>query len=181
MKYILFNNCIISVDDNKIIKQINNLTETKQYKRIGSGTMTFILNQVIPKNVGGFYYDTIEILKKANNLYDYSQDICGVYTGYYITGKLREKYFHNNNIKNSVYTSYFNNGNIEIEYYYINNVLNGFYKKYNYQHNVLLDCFYKNNMLNGPCKIYKYLKYTNYVICKEEHNYIDGKKLEHFS
>ena len=69
MKYILFDNCIITIDDDKIVKEITNITNTKQYKRVGSMKSTYICGQPIPSSFFDYYYDTPEILKKANGSY----------------------------------------------------------------------------------------------------------------
>ena len=98
-KYILFDKCIIEVDEEKIVKNINNIANTKTYKRLGSGTQTFIIGKIIPQILYGYYYDSIDILLKANNLYDYSKDTCGIFTSYYISGDLKEEYFQINKIK----------------------------------------------------------------------------------
>ncbi len=155
MKYILFDKCIITIDENKIIKEINNLTETKQYKRVGNKQRTYICGYQIPQSFSGYYYDSPEILKKANDLYDYSKDTCGVYTNYYHTGILKEEYFHVNHIKNGIYKKYHDNGLIEIECNYINNILNGNWKKYDKDNNLVRERFYKNGKLNGLSCTYK--------------------------
>lgn len=93
MKYILFDKCIITIDEDKIIKEITDLSETKQYIRVGNRQRTYICGQPIPASFFGYYYDSPEILKKANNLYDYSKDISGVYTSYYHSGQIKERIF----------------------------------------------------------------------------------------
>ena len=148
MKYILYDKCIVTIDENKIIKEITNLTETKTYKRVGNTQNTYICGQQIPPSFSGYYYDTPEILKKANGYYDYSKDTCGVYTTYYCNGILKEEYFHINNIKNGIYKTYHANGSIEIECEYLNNILNGNWKKYDNQKNLVRERFYKNGKIN---------------------------------
>lgn len=157
MKYILFDKAIITLDEDNIVREITNITNTKNYKRIGNKQRTYICGQPIPSSFNGYYYDTIEILKKANNLYDYSKDAdtCGVYTSYYYNGMLKEEYFHINSIKNGIYKSYYENGILEIECEYIDNKLNGFYKKYDDKNNLLIECSYKDDKLHGIFKKYQ--------------------------
>ena len=178
MKYILFDKTIIAIDDDNIVREITNVTNTKTYKRVGNRQRTYICGKQIPSSFSGHYYNSREMLEKANGLYDYSKDICGVYTTYYITGKLKEEYFHINNIKNGIYKLYFETGDIEIECEYIDNKLNGYYKKYDNKNNLLIECFYKDDKLDGIYKKYSPNYYNDTTIIPRYcEKYVNGDKI----
>jgi antitoxin component YwqK of YwqJK toxin-antitoxin module len=190
-KYILFDKSIIEIDEEKIVKHINNIANTKTYKRIGSGTQTFIVGQIIPQKFYGYYYESVDILLKANKLYDYSKDTCSMVRTYHENGNLKEEYFQINKIKNGVYKSYHSNNNIQIECNYVDDMLHGPYKKYYSNNNLILECNYKNGKLNEKYKAYADPRYNNFsdnttihLYCQKyteydkilysESNYIDG-------
>jgi len=168
MKYTLFDKCFITIDKNDIIQDIFNEKLDKHYKRIGSGKSTFICGQKLP-NTDMYIYASIEILKKANKLHDYSIEQCGLHTEYHHDGKIKIEYFHNNGIKEGMYKEYLNLGKLSKECYYVNDILNGIFRIYDINGNIKIETTYKNNMIHG-----KYTEYYNNstIIC----HYNEGKK-----
>lgn len=148
MKYTLFDKCFITLDENNIVHDIFNGKLDKHYKRIGSGKKTFICGQTMVYT-DIIIYDSIEILKKANNLYDYSIENCGLYTEYHYNGKLKMEYFHNNGIKEGLYKEYNYNGLLIKECNYVNGNLNGIYKTYFTDGKLQIETTYKNNKIHG--------------------------------
>ena len=148
MKYTLFDKCFITLDENNIVHDIFNEKLDKHYKRIGSGRSTFICGQTMVYT-DIIIYDSIEILKKANNLYDYSIENCGLYTEYHYNGKLKMEYFQNNGIKEGLYKEYNYNGLLIKECDYVNGILNGIYKIYFTDGKLKIETTYKNNKIHG--------------------------------
>jgi len=136
MKYALFDKCIITIDDNNIITNIFNDDINKSYERIGNNINKFICGKEFPKNYNYHFYESIEILKKANKMYNYKTETCGLHTEYYYNGNKKIEYFHNNNIKEGKYIEYTNTGKLSLECYYVNNKLHGLYRQYDSQNQI---------------------------------------------
>lgn len=151
MRYGLIHNHIFGVDENYIIQMITDINCTMDCKRIGSARNKYVRGKRMPDTYSWYLYDSIEILKKANKLYDYEKDLdtCGQYISYYQNGKIQETYFHNKGKKEGIYL------------YYISSVDSKLYR----------EAYYTNNMLHGTEKIY----YVNGNI-KEIKNYVNGVK-----
>jgi antitoxin component YwqK of YwqJK toxin-antitoxin module len=160
MRYGLFDKQIFAVDDDNIITQITNIEGTVEYKRITSARKKYICGKELPDTYEDTLYNSIDILKKAKKLYDFTKDleICGLYTDYYSDGLIKEKYFHNKGIKEGAYYKYYCNENntIEIECNYVNNILNGEYIKYYQNGNPEIKCNYMDNKIEG-----EYFYYSN--------------------
>ena len=175
-KYMLFDKCIITIDHEQIVQDIYNEDKNKHYTRIGSGKSTYICGKKIPDSSEYIMkYDSLEILNKVRNKFDYSQETCGIHTEYYDSGKIKIEYFQNNGVKEGVYREYNHREFLIKEYNYINGKLNGFYKEFNNDGNITLDMNYNENKRHGLCKIYNY--YSNCRVCNfDQYNYFDGKK-----
>jgi hypothetical protein len=104
LQYAYVYNNIITIDVDIIIN-ITDINETNNYTRIGSGYNKFICGEKLPIIFNGILYNSIDILKKANGLYDYSKELNGLYTSYYINGTIKEEYYYINLKKNGLYTS----------------------------------------------------------------------------
>lgn len=173
-KYMLFDKCIITIDNEEIVQDIYNEYRKKHYPRIGSGKCTFICGKKIPDHAGyNIKYDSLEILNKVLNKYDYSQETCGMHTEYHSNGKIKIEFFQNNGIKEGVYREYNCYGILTKEYNYINDKLNGFYKEFSHDGNITIDMNYRENIPHGLCKKYNY---SNHCVIKfEQSYYFDGK------
>ena len=172
-KYGIFDKCIIAVD-NDIIVNITNFTETKTYKRIGSGRNTYICGQKLPPYFNNIIYDSIEILKKANQLYDYSNETSGMYTSYFTNGNICVEYYQINNKKNGVYKQYYPNGKLQEERNYVDDVLHGQFIIYDDKGNKTSEYMYNNGKIHGifkkwsdgkyhPCTTYEEYMYDNNI------------------
>jgi len=149
MKYALFDKCIITIDDNNIITNIFNDDINKSYERIGNNINKFICGKEFPKHYNCHFYESIEILKKANKMYNYKTETCGLHTEYYYNGKKKIEYFHNNNIKEGKYIEYTNTGKLSLECYYVNNKLHGLYRQYDSNGNIHIETTYNDGKING--------------------------------
>ena len=171
MKYGLYDKHIISIDDENIIYRITNIDETIEYKRIGTARKKYICGKKLPDSYDNLLYESIDILKKANRLYDFTKDLekCGMYTDYYFSGNIKEKYFHNKGIKEGVYYYFYDDlkNNIKFECNYINNILHGLYIKYYDNGNIELKSYYDNGKLNG-----EYIYYPNRNEQNEYHKFL---------
>jgi len=176
MKYTLFDKCILMINNNNIVEKIINLTDTKSYERVGSGKMTFIVNKEIPPIFCNIFYDSIDILKKANKEkfpnYDNNND-CGLCVDYYSNGIKFKEYYQINNVKNGVYREYYSDGTIHIECEYIDGKIEGIYLEYDQNGRLIKDYKNKNGLLHGICK---YNQYSGTLQTINEVTYIDGFK-----
>lgn len=175
MKYGIFNDHIIFIDNENIIQKITNLDETEEYKRIRYARKKYICEKKLPDSYNNNLYNSIEILKKANNLYDYSKDLemCGLYTTYYHNGNLKQKFFHNKGIKEGIYYEYNADSTIKLECFYVNNILHGSYTKYYSNGNIELKCNYMNGKLHGE---YIYYPQTADMTVYKKFLYVDDSK-----
>ena len=172
MKYALFDKCIIHIDDNNIVKYIIRHDDTKTYKKLGSGKMTFILDKELPQVFNEYLYDSIEILKKAKKLIN--NDIInnsGVCTEYFENGKIRKNYFSINDMKQGIYKEYHPNGNLFISCSYIDNKFHGLYNKFNSNGQLLVELTFNNNVANGISKKYNYI---GEFVKSEEYTYTNN-------
>ena len=155
----------------QIIHDIFNEKLDKHYKRIGSGRNTFICGQKIPySNIN--IYDSTEILKKANDLYDYTLENCGMHIEYNVNGKIKIEYFHNNGVKEGIYKEYDFYGNLIREHNYVNNKLNGITRHYKPTGELTIEVTYKEDKIHG---IYnEYNINSGYIF--RRYNYNEGEK-----
>ena len=174
-KYGIFDKCIIAVDGDVIVN-ITNFTETKTYKKIGSGRNTYICGQKLPTYFNNILYDSIEILKKANNLHNYSNETSGMHTTYFINGLINIEYYQINNKKNGIYKQYYQTGQLQEERNYVDDVLHGSYITYAINGNITSEYIYNNGKIHGIFKKWsdgKYhpnTTYEEYTYCEEIKN-----------
>lgn len=184
MKFILFDKSIITINDEsdkKIVEKITNLTDTKSYKRIGSGKMTFILDKEIPSQFYDCLYDSIDILKKVNKEkfpnYNYDKiNDCGLCVDYYANGKKMREYYQINNLKQGPYKEYYVDGTIKIYCDYIDGKIEGLYLEYDQDGFLKKELQNKNGLLYGICKYYEKNQYQGYTEISDEITYIEGYK-----
>jgi antitoxin component YwqK of YwqJK toxin-antitoxin module len=148
-----------------------------------------------------YYYKTLERAINENfikyKLYTkYPNGFSGIYTSYHDNGQIKEKYFHNNGIKEGIYQKFYSSNDIkkeieiEIEINYVNGSKHGEVKKYNGSY---LNVYENYNMdkLHGLCVYYNYgrlskeykveITYNNGVIdgiYKKYYSYKLGGKLQ---
>jgi antitoxin component YwqK of YwqJK toxin-antitoxin module len=102
-----------------------------------------------------YYYNTFDRAINENfieyKLYTkYQEGYSGTHISYHDNGQIKEKYFHNNGIKEGLYQLFYSSGGVEKEINYINGLKHGELKKYN---GIYLDVLENYNMdkLHGLC------------------------------
>jgi antitoxin component YwqK of YwqJK toxin-antitoxin module len=78
----------------------------------------------------------------------------GLYTRYYIDGKIAEKAHYKNGALDSIRTLFYDNGNIHIEEHYKMGKFDGPYKSYFMDGKLLQEGAYLNNQMHGLWKTY---------------------------
>ena len=139
--------------------------------------------------VNRYYYKTLERAINENfieyKLYTkYPNGFSGIYMSYHDNGQIKEKYFHNNGIKEGIYQKFHTYNALEQETTYINGCKHGELKEY-YGSNINIYENYNMDKLHGCCIYYnrgKLLKeykveitYNNGVIEGKYKKYYDYK------
>jgi antitoxin component YwqK of YwqJK toxin-antitoxin module len=185
VRYIYYHNYIIVIDGNTI----NDIIDPHTYKsrdRLKLKDILFLKNKSLPDKIKNDYdihrYDSIDALKKANNIHKekINYNGTGEYKSYYRNGNLKEEYFCANHKKEGIYRKYFPDNTIQIECYYVNDLLHGSYKEYKEYRNqnksdedrLIKICQYDMNKLSGKCINYLSVDKKYY----EEYTYVDNVK-----
>lgn len=212
-RYVTSNFCVIEIINyltDTIIDEIEYIIDELAYNFYGqysdkSLNMTFT-KYYKHNNIHSdkrYYYKTFERALSETfiryKLYTkYPNGYTGEYISYHYNGDIREKYYHNNGIKEGKYIKYYFNNFIEEETDYVNGMKHGCSKGYNGELNVIenyvmdkldglciynnfgrlskeyrVEISYKNGIIDGIYK--KYYKYKEGGGLHIECNFRDGK------
>jgi antitoxin component YwqK of YwqJK toxin-antitoxin module len=119
---------------------------------------SYELNKIY--NEHRYYYKTLNRAINENfikyKLYTkYPNGYSGIHITYHDNGQIKEKYFHNNGIKEGLYQLFYSSGGIEKEINYINGLKHGELKIYNGT-NLNIYENYNIDELHGLCIYYNY-------------------------
>jgi len=127
----------------------------KSHKLLDKINKTYENNKTY--NLHRYYYKSYDRASNENfmnyNLYTkYSEGYSNFHITYHDNGQIKEKYFHNNGIKEGLYQSFYVDGSIESKIYYVNNIKHGLLEKYNGGIDVVEN--YNMGKLHGLCEYY---------------------------
>lgn len=172
-KFLLYDHCIIVIDNDNIILEIFNIRTKKCHNRLNSGQRKIVKNYFFNYNNKTIFNSWNELLDHHN--IDNNISISGIYVSYHTNKNIYKRFFHTNFRKEDKYEEYHSNNKIKILANYVDDKLFGEYKEYNMYGNLIFYANYIDNKLNG-----KYFKmgvdktYHNFSMTINT-NYIDGK------
>ena len=171
----LFDHCIIVIDNDNFVLEIYNIITKKCHNKIGSNNKKIYKNNELSLVwYGSIMFNSWSDLLKYYNI-DSDINISGLYTSYTNKSKNHKfkEFFHINFKKEGLYTEYYYNNQLKIKTNYINDKLFGTYEKYNIYGGLICNVNYNNNMLNGNYFKFHYISIYNYNTIYT--NYIDDK------